>query len=97
MITKALLAKLSAKPGKEKEVEAFLKSALPIVLGEEGTMSWYAIRFSATSFGIFDTFASDEGRQAHLAGEVVKALMINVPHLLAEDPVIDFLEVLASK
>lgn len=97
MITKALLAKLSAKPGKEKEVEAFLKSALPIVLKEKDTVTWYAIKFSATSFGIFDTFTGDEGRQAHLSGEVAKALMASAPHLFAEDPLIDFLEVLAFK
>lgn len=97
MITKALLAKLEARPGKEKQVEEFLESALPVVLTEEGTLNWYAVKFGPSTFGIFDTFASDEGRQAHLSGAVAKALMGSAAELLAADPDIVPLDVFAAK
>jgi quinol monooxygenase YgiN len=97
MITKALYVRLEAKPGKEAEVEAFLKGGLPIVLEEPGTIAWFGIRIGPTMFGIFDAFPDEAGRQAHLAGRVAAALFAKVPELLTGQPVIEKIDVLASK
>ena len=97
MITKALYVKLEAKPGKEAEVEAFLKGGLPIVREEPGTIAWFGIRIGPATFGIFDAFPDEAGRQAHLAGRVAAALMAKAPELLAGPPVIEKVDVLASK
>ncbi|HTF21302.1 MAG TPA: hypothetical protein VK658_24665 [Chryseolinea sp.] len=93
----ALLVRLEAKPGKEKEVADFLRSGLPIVQSEPYTTTWYGIQLGPSTFGIFDTFPHDAGRKAHLAGNVAAALLTNVERLLARDPVIEFVDVLASK
>ncbi len=93
----ALLGLLKAKPGKEKEVEAFLKSALPLAQAETGTNRWYAVKIGPDRFGIFDTFADESGRDAHLNGEIAKALMAKADELLAEPPSIEKLELLAVK
>ena len=74
MDTLAILAVFEAKPGKEEEVEAFLKAALPMAQAEAGTTTWYALKMSPSKFGIFDTFADQNGRDAHLAGDIAKAL-----------------------
>src|SRR5689334_3218096 len=92
----ALVARLEAKPGKEAEVEKLLRSALEIVQQEPGTDAWYAFRISSTTFGIFDTFADESGRQAHMTGKVVDALNANAD-LFAKPPQIEKLEILASK
>ena len=93
-----LYAALRAKSGKEKEVEQFLRGALPLVQAEAGTISWYAIRDQETGmFGIFDTFEDEAGRQAHLSGEVAKALFARAPELFAEAPEVRKLEILARK
>jgi quinol monooxygenase YgiN len=97
MVKFALLARLEAKPGKEHEVEAFIKSALPLAEQEKETISWYALRLGPSTFGIFDTFEHEEGRNAHLGGEIAKALMAKAPELLAKDPVIEKVELLAVK
>lgn len=97
MIQKALYVRLDAKPGKEKAVEDFLKGGLPIVQGEPGTMTWYAIKLGPTQYAIFDTFNDDAGRNAHLTGDVAKALMANASELLSQPPVIDSADVLAVK
>lgn len=97
MIKFALLATLKAKPGKEAEVEAFLKSAVPIVAGEPDTITWYAVKFDDSTFGIFDTFDSEEGRDAHLNGKVAAALMEQAADLFSESPDIKKLDVLAEK
>jgi len=97
MITKALYVRLEAKPGKEAEVETFLKGGLPIVLEEPGTIAWFGIRIGPTTFGIFDAFPDEAGRQAHLAGRVAAALFAKVPELLTGQPVIEKIDVLASK
>lgn len=97
MVKVALLVKLEAKPGKENEVADFLKSGLPLVQDEPKTATWYGIQLGPTSFGIFDTFPDEAGRKAHLAGKVAVALMANAPHLLAKDPQIEFVDVLAAK
>lgn len=97
MIKFGLLATLEAKPGKEKEVEDFLKSALPLAQAEPGTLTWYALKLNSNTFGIFDTFESEEGRQAHLNGPIAKALMEKASELLSKDPVIEQIDILASK
>ena len=93
----ALLATMQAKPGKESEVAAFLQSAVPMVQAETGTLTWYALQFTADTFGIFDTFSGETGRDAHLNGEVAKALMEKAPDLFAAGPEIKKLEILATK
>ncbi|HEY1434645.1 MAG TPA: antibiotic biosynthesis monooxygenase [Thermoanaerobaculia bacterium] len=97
MVSVALFVQLEAKPGKEKDVEEFLKGALPLVQDEPATTAWFAIRMSPSTFGIFDAFPNDAGRQAHLTGRVAAALMAGAPQLLAKAPVIEKLDVLASK
>ena len=97
MVKKALWAELNAKPGKEKELEEFLKSAQPLAEREKDTVSWYAVKMGPSSFGIFDTFADDAGRQAHLNGEIAKALMSKGKELLANDPKIHQIEIIAAK
>ncbi len=92
----ALLARLEAKPGKEKEVEELLRSAQAIVEQERGTAVWYAFRLGAATFGIFDTFADEQGRQAHATGKVVDALNAHAD-LFAKPPQIEKLDILALK
>src|SRR5271166_4202366 len=96
-VSVALLVKLEAKPGKEAEVEAFLLSALPIVQEEPATLAWFGIRLGPSTFGIFDAFPDDAGRQAHLSGKVAAALMAKAPELLAAPPVIEKIDILAAK
>lgn len=93
----ALLVILEARRGKEEEVAAFLKSALPLATQEGGTVSWYAFRIDALRFGIFDTFADESGKNAHLNGEIAKALFAKADDLLAVPPRIDQPEILAAK
>ncbi len=93
----ALLAWLEAKPGKEEEVAEFLKSALPLAEAESLTVNWYAWRTGDFVFGIFDTFETEQGRDAHLNGEIAAALMANADRLLAKPPIIEKLEILAAK
>jgi quinol monooxygenase YgiN len=93
----ALFVQLEAKKGKETEVENFLRSGLPIVENEPATITWYALRLGPTTFGIFDTFPDEAGRQAHLSGEVAKALMAKASDLLSEPPLIQKVDVLAAK
>lgn len=97
MVTKGLAVKLVAKPGKEAEVEAFLNSGLALVNEEPLTVTWYAVKFSENTFGIFDTFDGDEGRDAHLNGKVAAALMANASELLLEGPSIEKIDILAVK
>ena len=93
----AIWAQLEAKPGKERELEEFLKSAEPLAEREPGTLTWYAIKISPGKYGIFDTFADENGRNAHLNGEIAKALLAKAKDLLAEAPRVDKPEILASK
>ncbi|MGO9588467.1 MAG: putative quinol monooxygenase [Candidatus Acidiferrales bacterium] len=93
----AIWAQLEAKPGKEKEVEEFLKAAEPLAEREAGTLTWYAIRMGPGKYGIFDTFADENGRNAHLSGEIAKALMARASELFAKPPEIAKPEILASK
>jgi quinol monooxygenase YgiN len=93
----AILAVLEAKPGKEREVEAFLKSALPMAQAEPGTVSWYALKLGPSRFGIFDTFTDQKGRDAHLSGPIAKALFAKAAELFASPPAIEQPEILAVK
>ncbi len=94
----AILAKMEAKPGKEADVEAFLKSALPAANKEAGTKIWFALKLGPSTFGIFDAFPDDAARQAHLSGSIASALMAKAPELfLAGSPVIEKIDVLAAK
>jgi quinol monooxygenase YgiN len=93
----ALLARVEAKPGKEEAVLNFLKSALPLAEAEPDTVRWYALQLGPSTFGIFDTFEGEEGREAHLSGEIAKALMANASELLSKDPVIEKVSLLAIK
>ena len=97
MVTVALLVRLEAKPGKEAEVESFLRGGLPIVQEEPATTAWFAIRMGKSTFGIFDAFPNDAGRQAHLSGRVAAALMAKASELLAQPPSIEKVDVLAAK
>lgn len=93
----ALLARLEAKPGKEQELSNFLKSALPLAEAESETVRWYALQLGPSTYGIFDTFKDEEGRQAHLDGRIAEALMANASELLAKDPIIEKVDLLAIK
>ena len=97
MVTKALLVRLEAKPGKEADVESFLNSGLALVEEEPDTTAWFAIRMGPSTFGIFDAFPNESGRQAHLNGKVAAALMAQASDLLAQAPVIEKVDVLAAK
>ena len=93
----AILARLEAKPGKEQELADFLKSALPLAEAEPGTSSWFAWQIGESTFGIYDTFDDEEGRQAHLNGPIAAALMKHAPDLLSKDPILEMVNVLAEK
>ena len=93
----ALWVPLEAKPGKEKEVEEFLKQGRALVDQEPETTAWFAIRMGTTQFGIFDAFAAESGRNAHLAGKVAQALMAKAPDLFAKPPEIHKVDVIADK
>ena len=97
MVHVALLARLEAKPGKEQEVANLLTSALPLANAEPATTVWFALKLGPSTFGIFDAFPNEAGRQAHLAGQIAAALMAKAPELLAEPPTIEPVEVLAAK
>jgi quinol monooxygenase YgiN len=97
MVTRGLLVRLEAKSGKDGEVEDFLRSAVPLVRAEPGTVAWFAVRFGRSEYGIVDFFPDDAARQAHLNGKVAAALMQNAATLLGEPPRILKLDVLAHK
>lgn len=97
MVNVALYVRLEAKPGKEKDVEAFLKGGLAVVQGEPATTAWFALRMGPSTFGIFDAFPDEVGRQAHLSGRVAAALMQKAADLLAKPPAIEKVDVLAAK
>ena len=97
MPTLALYAHLKAKPGTAAEVEAFLKSALPLAEKESGTITWYAFQEDEGSYGIFDTFETEDARQAHLDGPIAKALMQKAEELLGSPPSIHKIRLLAAK
>lgn len=93
----ALFAMLEAKVGKEAEVEQFLKSAQPLAERESGTTSWYALKLAPAKFGIFDTFREEQGRDAHLSGEIAKALFARAEELFTNPPRVEKIQILAAK
>lgn len=97
MVKVALLVRLEAKPGKETAVAQFLESALPLANQESTTPVWFALRMGPSTFGIFDAFNDDAGRNAHLAGPIAAALMKNAAALLAKAPQIEHVDLLAVK
>jgi quinol monooxygenase YgiN len=96
-VSLGILATLKAKPGKEDDVEEFLKSALPLANQEEATTVWFALRIGPSTFGIFDAFTDETGRAAHLSGPIASALMAKWQELLSEPPTIEKVDVLAAK
>lgn len=97
MVRVALLVRLQAKPGKEMEVARFLEDSLAFANQEADTPIWFALKFGPAAFGIFDAFADEAGRKAHLAGQIAAALMAKAPDLLAQPPQIEQVDVLAAK
>jgi quinol monooxygenase YgiN len=97
MVRVGLLARLEAKPGKESDVAQLLTSALSLANAEEATTVWFALKLGPSTFGIFDAFADEAGRQAHLSGQIAAALMAKAPELLSQPPAIERVDVLAAK
>jgi len=97
MVKVGLFVRLHAKPGKEAELAKILEGGLSIVQEEGDTPLWFAVRFDSKTFGIFDAFNAEAGRQAHLAGRLAAALMAKAPELLAQAPNIEKVDILASK
>jgi quinol monooxygenase YgiN len=93
----ALFVRLEAKPGKETEVAKFLETGLALANQEATTPIWFALRLGPTTFGIFDAFADESGRQAHLNGPIAKALMAQAPQLFSKPPAIEQIDVLGAK
>lgn len=97
MVSVGLFVKMQAKPGKEADVENFLRGGLPLVQEEPATVTWFAIRLGPSTFGIFDVFPDEAGRQAHLTGKVAAALMEKAPELFEQPPSIEKIDVVGDK
>ena len=97
MIKHALFVRLEAKPGKEKEVAQFLQAGVGMAQQEAGTPVWFALQIGPSTFGVFDAFYDEAGRQAHLNGSIAQALGANAPHLLAQPPSIERIDILGAK
>ena len=97
MLTLSLFARLEAKPGKEKELAAFLMQGLQLAQAEAATPVWFALQLGPTTFAVFDAFRDEAGRQGHLNGAIAKALMARADELLASPPAIEPLDVLGAK
>jgi quinol monooxygenase YgiN len=93
----AIWVQVEAKPGKEQTVAEFLKSAQALAEKEQGTLTWYAVKLEGAKFGIFDTFADENGREAHLNGEIAKALFAKAQELFLREPEVHKIEILAAK
>ena len=97
MVSVGLFVRMEAKPGKEADVENFLRGGLPLVQEEPATIAWFGIRLGPSTFGIFDVFPDEAGRQQHLTGHVAAALMEKAPELFVQAPTIEKIDVLADK
>ena len=97
MLTLGLFVRLEAKPGKEKDVAAFLMQGLELANQETTTPLWFALQLGPATFAIFDAFQEESGRQTHLGGPIAAALMAQAPNLLAAPPVIERVDVLGAK
>jgi quinol monooxygenase YgiN len=96
-VHKALLARLEAKPGKEAAVQDLLVNAVALANQEARTTVWFALKLGPSTFGVFDAFADEEGRQAHLNGAIAQALKANAPEMFSKPPQIDPVDVLGAK
>ena len=92
-----ILATLQARPGKERDVEEFLSLATPLVAAEVGTTAWFAFKIGPATFGIFDTFGNEEGRSAHVNGEVARALFARAEELFVTRPQVQMVDIVAEK
>lgn len=92
-----ILAVLQARPGRERDLEAFLKSAQPLAESETQTLRWYALKIDGVRFAIFDTFEDEAGRKAHAGGEIARQLVAVATDLLSAPPSIEFVDIVASK
>ena len=97
MAKQAIWVMLKAKPGKESDVEAFLKQGAAMSNDEPFTVTWYGVKLGTGTYGVFDTFDDEAGRDAHLSGEIAKALMANASELFSNEIKIEKMEILASK
>ena len=97
MMKLALFARFEAKPGKEKDVENFLKKALELASQEPTTLMWFALKLESRVYGVFDAFADESGRQKHLSGPIAKALMESTPELFVAPPSIERIKLLGVK
>lgn len=97
MVNVALQVRLEAKPGKERELEEFLRAQLSYALGEPATIAWFAVKFDNRTFGIFDAFPDEPGRKAHMEGEIAKVLGQRAGELLAHPLNIERMDVIAAK
>jgi quinol monooxygenase YgiN len=97
MVHVALFARLTAKPGREADVARLLEKGLALANQEATTPIWFALRLAPTTFGVFDAFADETGRKAHLAGPIAAALMAKESELLAEPLQIEHVDVLGAK
>jgi quinol monooxygenase YgiN len=96
-VTVGILVLLEAKPEKAEQLAAFIEQGRELALAEPLTVSWYGFRIDEVTFGVFDTFEAQAGREAHLAGEIAKALMASAPEILAKDPDLRMVDLLAVK
>ena len=97
MAKQAIWVMLRAKPGKDEEIEAFLAQGARMAGDESGTVTWYGVKMGPGVYGVFDTFEDEAGRDAHLNGEIAKALMAQAPELFSNEPRIEKMEILAAK
>jgi len=97
MVSVGLLLRLEAKPGKEADVAEFLRSALPQIQEEQGTAAWFGIQLGPSTFGIFDAFPDEEGRKAHMTGQVAAVLRATWAEMLASPPSVEKVNILAAK
>jgi quinol monooxygenase YgiN len=97
MTKKALFVTLDARPGKEKEVAEFLRAGQRLVQEESGTTAWFGLQINEHTFAIFDCFADDAARDAHLAGEVARTLRAKAKDLFSGPPQIEKIDVLFDK
>jgi len=97
MLKYALFVRLEAKPGKEDDVAKFLQTGLELSMRESGTPVWFARKFGPSTFGVFDAFADEAGRQAHLTGQIAQALTAQAPMLFSKPPAIERIDLLGAK
>ena len=93
----ALFVRLEAKPGKENDVARFLQQGVEMAKQEPTTLQWFSLRLGPSTFGVFDMFAHEDGRQTHLTGPIAKALFAKAPELFSKPPTIEPIEILGAK